>query len=86
MSPPMSIAAQILTLLAHDLDPRVRSAVAMKNKLSDELFALLADDIDDTVRDRMAYNKNTPAKALRKLVDDSCERVAMHSRERLKSR
>ena len=37
-----TVPIEVLDVLAHDLDPAVRLAVAMKNKLSDDLFLLLA--------------------------------------------
>jgi hypothetical protein len=62
-----TVPTEILEILARDPDPSVRSAVAMKNKLTPELFVLLANDEDFRVRQRIAYNKNTPAEPRRNL-------------------
>ena len=56
-----TVPIEVLDVLAHDLDPAVRLAVAMKNKLSDDLFLLLASDIDDGVRQRISCNKKRHA-------------------------
>lgn len=78
-----TVPVEVLAVLAHDLDSRVRAMVAMKNKLTDELFALLAIDQDDSVRARLAYNKKVPSGILQRLSRDRSQVVSAAARERL---
>ena len=66
-----TVPMQVLDQLALDVDPRVRVAVAMKNKLSNDLMLTLAKDSDPSVRERIAYNKNASDEALRLLAQDT---------------
>jgi hypothetical protein len=56
--------------------------VAMKNKLTDELFALLAKDQDDSVRATLVHNKKIPSDILGRLVGDQSQIVSAAARER----
>jgi len=76
----------VLSLLACDPDPLVRSKVATKNKLTDELFALLSADQDASVRARIAHNKNTREEILRRLALDVSEIVSTAARAKLGKR
>ena len=73
----------VLKVLARDEDARVRSLVAMKGSLSNELFLILSNDHDGSVRQRIAYNKKTPYDVLEFLSHDREELVAGPARERL---
>jgi hypothetical protein len=77
---------QILERLAQDSDPRVRYAVAMKNKLSRELMLTLARDTDPSVRQRIVYNKYASEDLLQFLAQDSVKSISQKARERLSSR
>ncbi|WP_352339682.1 hypothetical protein, partial [Psychrobacter sp. 16-MNA-CIBAN-0192] len=48
----------------------VRGNIAMKNKITREIFEVLADDKDASVRNRLVYNKNIPKDLLLKLTND----------------
>jgi hypothetical protein len=65
-----TVPIEILSILACDADPRVRSAVATKRKLTAELFAKLSDDEDASVRLRVAINAKVPSHLLHKLTRD----------------
>src|ERR1017187_4988954 len=60
-----TVPMQVLEQLAVDVDPRIRVAVAMKNKLSKDLMLTLSKDSDSSVRERIAYNKNASDDVLR---------------------
>jgi len=77
-----TVPVEVLAVLARDPDSRVRSMVAMKNKLTDDLFALLATDQDDSVRASIAHNKKTPSDILGGLVEDQSPTVSAAARER----
>ena len=78
-----TVPIEILAILARDPNRDVRSAVAMKNKLSTDLMAVLSLDPDESVRERIACNKNTPIEILKRLANDGCARISAHSRKRL---
>lgn len=77
------VPVNVLSVLATDVDCRVRCAVARKRKLSLELFALLARDEDALVRHTIACNARVPAEVLRDLAADREHCVAEAARERL---
>ena len=77
-----TVPFEVLAVLARDPDSRVRSMVAMKNKLTGDLFALLATDQDDSVRASLARNKKTPSEILVGLVEDPSPIVSAAARER----
>jgi hypothetical protein len=78
-----TVPMSVLEIFADDPDERVRSIVAMKNKLTPELFEKLASDSSDSVRVRIAYNRNAPLSILRKLAEDACADVADAARSRI---
>ena len=78
-----SLPTAILTLLATDSSPVIRSIIAMKRALPSELFALLAADSDESVRARIAWNKKTPHDLLQKLARDVSPVVAEPAKKRL---
>jgi len=80
-----TVPIEILDLLASDPDPRIRSEVATKNKLSPTLMELLASDADASVRQRIAYNTNADPGILEKLTRDESELVSSRARKRLTS-
>ena len=79
-----TVPLAVLEVLADDPEEDVRTAVAMKNKLTTELFTKLAADSREGVRARIAYNRNTPTEVLLSLSTDSCSMVADAARSRLK--
>ena len=81
-----TVPMQVLQQLAIDVDPRVRFAVAMKNKLSEVLILMLANDSDPSVRKRIAYNKNASDDVLRLLGQDSVNGVSEAARRQLSIR
>ena len=78
-----TVPAEVLSVLARDLDPSVRGMVARKNKLTPELLALLADDPDGSVRLSVAHHKGTPLEVLRKLSSDEWDAVRQAAGERV---
>lgn len=60
---------EILALLCQ-YDADVRSWVAMKRKLSEELFDFLSRDEDEIVRVNVASNRKTPLYILERLAQD----------------
>jgi hypothetical protein len=77
-----TVPVEVLEVLARDPDSRVRSMVAMKNRLTDSLFALLATDQDDSVRASLARNKKIPSEILGCLAGDQSQIVSAAARER----
>jgi len=78
-----TVSLKILRVLAKDVDPRVRFAVAAKRELDGELFVALSEDDDDSVRHRLACNARCPLDILKRLSEDKVEFVAMEASERL---
>ena len=76
-----TVPVEALAVLARDPDSRVRSMVAMKNKLTDDLFALLATDQDDSVRATLAHNKKVPSEILGRLSRDQSQVVSAAARD-----
>ncbi len=70
-----TIPLSILRILADHPDWRVRTAVAAKRKLSEDLFELLSEDSSEIIRQTIAYNKKTPVRILQKLLSDPEEMV-----------
>lgn len=78
-----TVPMQVLGQLAVDVDPRVRFAVAMKDKLSKDLLLMLAKDPEPSVRERIAYNKNAGDEVLRLLAQDKVMTVSEAARRQL---
>jgi hypothetical protein len=78
------VPLEALRLLASDSDPRVRFAVAMKNKLPHDLMVQLGRDTDASVRQRVASNKNAGVEILEELAQDQSELVSASARARLR--
>jgi hypothetical protein len=78
-----SVPLSVLRVLADDADAQVRTAVASKGKLDDELFARLARDNDEGVRHRVAMNAKAPRHILDDLSRDNVEFVAEAARRRV---
>jgi len=70
-----TVPLEILTLLCQ-FEPDVRRFVAVKRKLSGELFELLSKDHDAIVRQGIASNKKAPVSIIRILMHDEDEDVA----------
>jgi hypothetical protein len=78
-----TVPHSILELLADHVDPRIRSAVARKRKLTYTMFEHLSCDEDESVRLAIALNKKTPPKIVTKLVNDDSLLVADTDRKSL---
>ena len=78
-----TVPEDILELLATDPDDSVRVAVAMKRKLSGNLYRTLALDAADVVRERIAYNAKTPQDVLAVLANDMNDRIAQVAQDRI---
>jgi hypothetical protein len=78
-----TVPMRVLEHLAFDADPRVRVAVAMKNKLSKELMLTLANDSYPSVRERIVYNKNASDAVLRLLAQDALVSISEAARRQL---
>ena len=78
-----SVPLEILEILSSDPDPRVRSAVAMKNRLPYQLMLILSSDPDESVRHRVAYNKKADASILTVLSRDASDLVSKAAMDRL---
>ncbi len=81
-----TVPTEVLEQLATDVNPRIRVAVAMKNKLSKDLMLMLAKDSDSSVRERIAYNKNASDEVLRLLAQDTVVSVSEAARQQLSLR
>ena len=64
------VPLSILHILSDDPDNKVRTEIAAKRKLDNELFEKFARDEDESVRQRIAYNKKTPIGILMLLSTD----------------
>ena len=80
-----TVPLEILEILCKDNDSEIRTAVAMKNKLSSELFDILSGDKEESVRERLVYNKNLPIRVLQKLTQDPVQLISHRATERLRS-
>ncbi|MDP9049630.1 MAG: hypothetical protein M3O31_02760 [Acidobacteriota bacterium] len=78
-----TVSLEVLKLLASDSDPRVRLAVAMKNKLPHDLMVQLGRDTEASVRQRVAHNKNASIEILEEVAQDESELVSATARARL---
>src|ERR1700741_819146 len=65
-----SVPISILEVLSISVDDTVRYAVAMKRKLSHQIFARLARDADESVRVAVASNPKVPTELLELLARD----------------
>ncbi len=72
----------ILETLAADADVRVRSMVASKRKLPEQLQLQLARDPSESVRESLAYNAQATQRTLQLLANDLVPRI----REKVRSR
>jgi hypothetical protein len=80
-----TVPLEILTLLCK-FEPDVRRFIAVKRKLSDELFDILSRDLDAIVRQGIASNKRTPISVVRRLADDEDEDVSRVAKYNLDNR
>ena len=80
-----TVPYEILELLADHIEDRVRSMVAMKNKLKESLLLKLASDSSDSVRANIARHKNVTLKVLNLLTGDAWAEVAKMASERIKN-
>jgi len=80
-----TVPLEILTLLCQ-FGSDVRRSVAVKRKLSDELFELLSKDLDAVVRQGIASNKKAPISIIRRLMQDEDEDVSRVAKYNLDNR
>ncbi|RQS04050.1 hypothetical protein DIE06_37515 [Burkholderia sp. Bp8998] len=80
-----TVPLEVLTLLCQ-FGPDVRRSVAVKRKLSDELFELLSKDLDAVVRQGIASNKKAPISIIRRLMQDEDEDVSRVAKYNLDNR
>jgi hypothetical protein len=80
-----TVPLEILTELCQ-FESDVRRSVAVKRKLSVELFELLARDPDPVVRQGIASNKKAPISIVRGLFDDPDEDVSRVARYNVENR
>ncbi|WP_312118023.1 hypothetical protein [Brevibacillus reuszeri] len=78
-----SVPIEILTILAAHPEESVRSMVASKNKLPEELQIKLAIDPEFFVRQRIVYNKKATFKALQILTKDKDEELREQALKRI---
>ncbi|WP_092002279.1 hypothetical protein [Paraburkholderia lycopersici] len=80
-----TVPIEILRLL-YQFGPDVRRFIAVKRKLSDELFELLSTDLDATVRQGIASNKKAPIPIIMRLMQDEDEDVSRIAKYNFESR
>ena len=81
-----TVPLSILNILSNDNDSNIRFSIALKRKLSHELFEKLSMDNDESVRQCIASNKKTPIDILEKLaldVEDMVKEVAIERLDEL---
>ncbi|WP_301171053.1 hypothetical protein [Brevibacillus nitrificans] len=78
-----TVPVEILSILANHPEERVRSMVASKNKLTEELQIKLASDPEFFVRKRIAYNKKATLKALEVLSKDKDDELRAYAMNRI---
>jgi hypothetical protein len=81
-----TVPLAILELLSRDTDAEVRSAVAMKRKLTTSLRERLARDQDASVRVRVVYNAKCEPEILKLLAADPESFVREAARKKLQER
>ena len=74
-----TVPVEILAELCQ-FEAEVRRSVAVKRKLSKELFELLAKDVDSVVRQGIASNKKAPISIINCLMQDEDESVSSVAR------
>ncbi|MBX3118605.1 MAG: hypothetical protein KF784_06040 [Fimbriimonadaceae bacterium] len=78
-----TVPISILKILAKDSEPRVRFSVAVKRKLTPDLFCELAADEDEGVRQGIVYNPKVPKAILEQLTNDSVSLIREVAKSRL---
>ena len=75
--------ADVLLILAKEVDSDVKFAVSQNEKTSAEALAILAEDEDESIRLSVAYHKNTSVETLDKLAEDNDKRVSDEALDKL---
>lgn len=78
-----SVQIEVLFHLSSHPEWRVRSMIASKNKITEDLQMKLAMDEDVFVRNSVARNKKATEKVLKLLVDDEDEEIKKIVKDRL---
>lgn len=78
-----TVPYELLEKLSDFGEDRVRSMVAMKNKLQEPLLLKLASDPSDSVRMSIARHKKSTLAVLRLLTDDAWGEIADLASERI---
>lgn len=78
-----TVPVSILSHLAEDPDPRIRSEIATKRKCPTAVLERLARDPGESVRLRVAYNAKTPVSRLESLRRDASQQIVQVVEDRL---
>lgn len=78
-----TVPIEILEILVHDSDPKVRGAVARKRKINDTIFDILKTDKEESVRYDLISNTNLPINKLKQIKTDDSEWLEQKLKEKL---
>ena len=78
-----TIPYEVLEKLALHPEARVRSMVAMKNKLEEKLLIVLSSDSEESVRMHVARHKKATRNVLNQLLNDSWPEIVKLVKTRL---
>ena len=79
-----TVPIEILEKLTLDKDPKIRSAVARKRKITDKIFLLLSRDNDEKVRYALMCNSNLTVDKLKQIETTDSDWLANQLKEKLK--
>jgi len=74
---------EVLDILSEHPEWRVRSMIASKNKITEDLQMKLALDIEYFVRSSVVRNKKATLKVLEVLINDEDEEIRIIARDRI---
>lgn len=80
------VKREILLVLAHDPDWRVRSTVARKGSAGEEILWMLSKDESEAVRTGVVANRRSTKEILEYLLQDKVEEVTEFAMKKLKER
>jgi hypothetical protein len=81
-----TVPIEILETLSRDPDVAVRSMVAMKRKLTEEIQIRLATDAAYSVRHQLVHNAKATERVLKMLAEDKEEGIGKRAKEKLKNK
>lgn len=79
-----TVPVEILERLTLDKDPKIRSAVARKRKITDKIFLLLSRDNDENVRYALMCNTNLTVDKLKQIETTDSDWLVKQLREKIK--